>query len=131
MITILILFSISEHRPEFGLDWPLTELENKILDDNQEVLVDSLDTNEFLPNLYAQQVINRRQRKFLDDQPHSHKRNEALLGIIRRSSKNSYRILSDCFRKSKQDFIANTLENGGGRLICFCMSPCNCVFAYF
>lgn len=114
-----MLFSISEYRTEFGLDWPLTELENTILNANQEMLVDSLETNELPPSLYAQKAINKRQRQFIDDMPYSHKRSEALLEIIRRSSKNSYRILIDCFRKSKLEFIAIILENSGGNLFLY------------
>lgn len=99
------------------MDWPLTDKENNILDDNQAVLVDILDTCDLLNRLYSEGVINKWQKTFIETKPSYFDKNEALIDIVRRLSRANYCKLIKCLSDSNQDHIADIFENGGGKSI--------------
>lgn len=107
------ILSNGECRSEFGLEWPLTASEIENLNVNQEELVDLLDTSELLCILYSKQVINTRQRDAIESQSISARRNQVLLGIIRRLSRKSYLTVTNCLRESNQSHVADIMEHIG------------------
>ena len=104
-----------ERRSEHGGDWPLTDNEISILDTNRESLVDVLDCSDLLIRLFSAQVINVRQRETISSKRKGHRKNEALLDILRRLSIADYRQVIRCLHESNQSHVAEILDNGGGR----------------
>lgn len=92
----------------------MTDRETKILDLNQEILVDKLETMDLIGNLIARQVINSRQRELLAAKQTTYEKGETLLDILRRGSLTDYRTMIDCLHQTNQSHIAQILERGGG-----------------
>src|SRR6218665_1472197 len=99
---MLVSKCVTEHCPELGDDWPLTEREISILDKNQRVLVDLLECCDLLGLLYSHDVINRRQRDFVKSKTVTHEKNDALLEILRRTSLHNYKKTIRCLHLSNQ-----------------------------
>ena len=108
---------VLEYSDEFAEDWPLGTDEISILDTNLGSLVDVLDLTDLLSLLYSSKVINTRQKNSISSKPTSHERNHALLGILRRRSLGDYKQTIRCLRETRQGYIAEILEFGGGRFI--------------
>lgn len=102
-----------EYETDFGLDWPLSEEENKILDTNRESLIDTIDTSGLLIQLYSKGVVNIRQRDLIQSKPTNYKSNEVLVDIVTRLSRKSFFLFITCLRESNQSYIADILENKG------------------
>lgn len=104
----------AEYEIDFGLDWPLSDKENEILDSNRESLIDTIDTSGLLFQLYAKGVVNIRQRDLIQSKPTNYKSNEVLIDLVTRLSRKSFFIFINCLRESNQSYIADILENKGG-----------------
>jgi len=87
----------------------LTENEISILDTHREVLLDLVlvDCSELLTSLYSANVINGRQRETIFSEPTDHKRNEALLDVLRRRSVDDYRQVVRCLHESSQSHVVD------------------------
>lgn len=117
VLTAFSGFLFVEYKEEFGLDWPLRETEEKILDCNQETLVDMLHSDELLPKLFSKGVFKKRQRDGISSKPTEHEKSEALLDAVRRFSLKSYFTFKECLRDSGQSHVADILENGGCKFV--------------
>ena len=118
-----------EYKSEYGGEWPLTEKELSVLDTNRESLVDLIDCSELVVRLYSAKVINVRQREMISSEQANHRRNEALLDILRRHSINDYKKVVRCLNESTQSHVAETLDKGGGKFSTSspCLNVCVCV----
>lgn len=97
--------------------WPLTDKEVESLNRNCRHLGEVLSTeSEFVDMLFTNEVINERQKNFINARKNNVERNEAFLDILRRFSLNAYFLVTKYLRASKQELIANILEEGGGEL---------------
>lgn len=115
-----MLFIISEYRPEFGDDWPLTADKIQILDRNQEYLVDQIDPLELISHLFASGVLSARQRAAISSRGANYERSELLLEILRRKSRNDYQKVIVHLDQTNQKHVAEILRQGGGNLNSFC-----------
>src|SRR6218665_1012125 len=118
-----------EYKSEYGGEWPLTEKELSVLDTDRESLVDLIDCSELVVRLYSAKVINVRQREMISSEQANHRRNEALLDILRRHSINDYKKVVRCLNESNQSHVAETLDKGGGKFSTSspCLNVCVCV----
>src|SRR6218665_2870968 len=108
------MYIVSEYSDEFGEDWPLEENQISILNVNHKRFVDLLELTDLLGLLYSSRVINSMQKEFISSKATSHKKNNALLGILRKLSLLNYRQAINCLHESNQSHIAEVLECGGG-----------------
>lgn len=99
------------------MEWPLTEREHRFLDQNQDALVEILDTCDLTNRLYSAEVINTWHKEFVESKPTRHDRNEALLNLIRRFGLKAYAKFIKCLRESNQAHIAESFESSAGKLI--------------
>lgn len=89
----------------------------KILDNNQEALVDCLIASKIIPNLHSKRGINKRQRESIDSEPTEYKKSEALLETVRQFSLKSYSVFMQCIRMSDQSLVADILEYDGCKFL--------------
>lgn len=97
-----------------GSDWPLTDREIRILDANQESLVDLIDPDDLITRLFSMEVINCRHKDFISSKPTRFGKNEVLLDIVRRCSLDDYLKLIECLNESNQSRVSEIFVNGGG-----------------
>lgn len=105
---------------EFGDDWPLSNDFIKILNVNQENLINTIDPSHsgLISILFSKDVISLREYDFISEKPSKQEKNTALLDIIRRRSVKDYDSIVSCFGDSNQKHVADILKklkNGGGR----------------
>lgn len=100
---------------------------------NREVLLELIErTSDLSEKLHSIGVLSRRQKEYISGQPGDIKRNEVLLGILKRGTIGNYEETICCLRSSEQQHVSDILE-GGGKFIrdkhrpvfalAFCMAP--------
>src|SRR6218665_2546404 len=117
---------VLEYSRDFGKNWPLVEEQISILNTNHRSFVDLLDLTYPLFMMYCRKVINGRQMDSIFSKPTSHEKNNDFLGMLRKRRFHDYRQATVCIRDTKQSYIAQILECGGGmtkvhrRIYLFC-----------
>lgn len=98
---------------DFEDDWPLDRNQLHILDGNRDCLVILINpSTAFINQLLTKEVIGVGERDFVASRATDVEKNEALLDILRRTSKRIYKKAIDCLRETYQERIANILVNG-------------------
>lgn len=112
--------SVVVYVSDFGEDWPLDKKQLQILDGNRNCLVILINpTTAFTNQLLEKEVISVREKDFIASKAIDFDKNEALLDILRRTSKRNYRKAINCLQETYQDRIANILLMQGGKLSVF------------
>lgn len=106
--------SVSDCKTEYGDDWPLGQDQISILNANQEILVDLMDPNDLIGQLFSAEVLNYRQQKSISSEPNVFVKTQTLLEIIRRRSLRDYKKTIEGLHATNQSHVAQILEEGGG-----------------
>lgn len=101
---------------KFGDEWPLSPEEDKSLDFHQPILVEKIEPDELINQLYSKAVITERQHRALTHFQNPDAKSELLIEILRRSSRRNYQLVIECLNLTGQPHVAELLKKGGGKL---------------
>lgn len=91
--------------------------EEKSLDLHQPMLVEQIEPNELIVQLYSRAVITERQYVVLTSLPNPIAKNELLIEFLTRSSRRNYQLVIECLYLTRQTHVAKFLKKGGGKFL--------------